>query len=186
MLKILFFTCIPIGIFLLVVGIKRVHRVFNTAMLAEVRMSEESVDFEIAEAGRYAIWVKAPAFQANHLDRIRPAIYNSDKRQEIELQHNFLRPRSNNGSTGQLKLFTFRAEAGSYTMKLVEGSSLLIPLQGLAGSMLKEADTANCLFQVRKTTPPLYGLSGVLLIVLGAGGSIAGFVLGLLTEKIFG
>ncbi len=185
-LKILFFTCIPIGIFLLVVGIKRVYRVFNTATLAEIRMSEESVDFEIAEAGRYSVWAKAPAFKYNHLDRIRPAIYNRDNRQKIELIHNFLGAKSNNGSTGELKLFSFRAEAGKYTMKPAEGSSLLIPLQGRTAPMLKEADLSDCLFLVRKNTPPLYGLSGVLSIVLGVGASIAGFVLGLLTEKIWG
>ena len=189
-LKILFFICIPIGIFLLVAGIKLVYKVFNTKVIVETQMSEEGVSFEITKSGNYSIWIKAPIFRTNHLDKIKPKIYNQDNQKYIKLRYNFLRSqytRSNNGSVGQMKLLTFKAEKGNYQLELVEGSSLHIPFEKqIVSSVLKEADIAKCFIQVREDTPSFYGLSGVLLIVLGVGGSIAGFVLGLLTEKIWG
>ena len=188
--KILFFICIPIGIFLLVAGIKRVYRVFNSKVIVGTQMLVKSVSFEITKSGNYAIWIKAPIFRTNHLDKIKPKIYNQDNQKYIKLQYNFFSSqytRSNNGSVGQMKLFTFKAEKGNYQLELVESSSLYLQFQKqIVGTVLKEADIAKCVIQVRENTPSFYGLSGVLLIVLGAGGSIAGFVLGLLTEKIWG
>ena len=187
--KILFFICIPIGIFLLVAGIKIVYKVFNAKVIVETQMSEESASFEITKSGNYSIWIKAPVFRTNHLDKIKPKIYNQDNQKYIKLRYNFLRSqftRSNNGSVGQLKLLTFKAEKGNYQLELVEGSSIHIPFEKQIDSVFKEADIAKCFIQVRENTPTFYGLSGVLLIVLGVGGSIAGFVLGLLTEKIWG
>ena len=87
-LKILFFVCIPIGIWLLIVGIKMVYKVFNTKILAEIRMSDESVNFEITKSGSYAIWVKAPVFQKNYLDEVKIKIYNQDKQEYKKLWYN--------------------------------------------------------------------------------------------------
>ena len=68
-LKILFFIYIPIGIFLLVAGIKMVYKVFNTKVIVETQMSEETVSFEITKSGNYSIWIKAPIFRTNHLEK---------------------------------------------------------------------------------------------------------------------
>ena len=186
-LQILFFVCIPIGIGLLIVGIKMIYKVFNTNILAEIRMSAESVNFEITKSGSYAIWVKAPVFQRNYLDKVKIKIYNQDKQEYKELWYNIFSTQSNNGSVGKMKFLTFNAEAGNYKAELSEGTNLWTTERILARALpVKEADINNCFFQVRENTSWYYGLSGILLIVLGAGGSMAGFVLGLLTEKIWG
>ena len=189
-LRILFFACIPIGIWLFIKGIKMVHKVFNTNILAEIKLSDENVSFEITKSGKYAIWIKAPAYQKNYLDKIKVVIYNQDRQQYMNLQYNFLSSqftRSNNGSNGKMKLLTFKAEAGNYKMELVEGSHLDIIQKGV-GAILptKYADINKCFFQVRETTSWYYGFLGVLAIIFGIGSAIAGFVLGLLTNKIWG
>jgi len=86
-----------------------------------------------------------------------------------------------------MKFLTFNAEAGNYKAELSEGTNLWIT-QRILGKALpaKEADINNCFFQVRENTSWYYGLFGVLTIILGAGSAIAGFVLGLLTNKIWG
>jgi len=164
-----------------------VYRVFNTNILAEINLSDESVNFEITKSGSYAIWIKAPVFQKNYLDKVKVKIYNQDKNEYVKLQYNIFSTQSNNGSVGNMKLLTFKAEAGNYKMELVEGSNLPF-WQKASGAILpaQYADINKCFSQVRENTPWYYGLSGILMIIIGAGSAIAGFVLGLLTDKIWG
>jgi len=185
-LQILFFSGIPIGIFLLVVGIKMLRKFFssqNTVM--EIPLSDKTMDFEIIKQGRYAVWVKAPVFQKNHLDKVKLQLYNKDKQEYIKLWHIFVRPQSNNGSAGQLKYLFFRAEAGNYRAEIVEGSNIcktlifiekLMLILTLVYSRFKEADMNKCFFQVRENTPPLYGLRGTLTTVLGGVSILVGIV----------
>ena len=46
-----------------------VYKVFNTKVIVETQMSEESVSFEITKSGNYSIWIKAPIFRTNHLEK---------------------------------------------------------------------------------------------------------------------
>ena len=120
-------------------------------ILAEIQMSEESVNFEIAEPGSYSVWVKAPVFQKNYLDKIKVKIYNQDDKEYVKLQYTIFGTQSNNGSVGQMKFLTFKAKAGHYKIELVEGSNLPFWQKHLGAVLpLKYADINNCLFQIRK------------------------------------
>jgi hypothetical protein len=189
-LQILFFSCIPIGIFLFVKGIKMVRKFSNKNILMEMRLSDNSMDFAITKSGRYAVWVKAPVCKRNHLDKVKINIYNQNKQKYLKLWKNIFATQSNNGSVGQSKYLSFKAQAGNYKAELSEGTQLRIIERMLwviyqPILRLKEADINECFFQVRENTSPFYGLLSVLTIILGVGSAIAGFVLGLLTETIW-
>ena len=159
----------------------------------EISLSDKSMDFEITKSGRYAIWVKAPVFKRNHLDKVKINIYNQDKQKYIKLWKNIVAPQSSNGSVGQMKYLFFKAEAGNYTAELSKGTQLRIlerilwaVLFVLFRVLLEEADINKCFFQVRENTPPLYGLFGTLTTIVGGVSIMSGFVLGILTETIWG
>jgi hypothetical protein len=178
-LKILFFACIPVGIFLLIKGIKMALKAFNTKIFAEIKLSETSKDFEITQSGSFEIQIKAPAFKKSHLDKLKPAIYNRDKNAYISLHRSIVRSHSNSLSgIATLKLFTFEAAAGNYKVEITEGSSLL-PLEGGLQKFLpiKEANLSDCAFQIRESIPVLRLVAGILLTIAGGMISIGGLVL---------
>ncbi|MCL1937284.1 MAG: hypothetical protein FWF52_02675 [Candidatus Azobacteroides sp.] len=186
-LKSLFFTCIPVGIFLLIAGIKKVRMMFNMDILAEIRLSDHCEKFEIPKSGIYAIWIKAPAYQKNHLDKVKIKIYDEDRKEYKKLRNILFQPSSVNLSgIGKAKIFTFKAEKGNYKAELEKSSSIFLFKKLATNLPLKEADLQNCFFQIRENKSFFYGLFSVLMIVIGVGISIAGFVLGLLTEKLWG
>jgi len=123
LLKCLFVLCIPVGIFLLVMSIKLLLYVFNAKLLTEIHYTESAKTLTITKSGRYAIWVKAPAYKYNHLDKI--TINISDYRQEsLNLRSVFPRAEKVNGSNSMAKIFTFFANEGTYELKIVKGSSV--------------------------------------------------------------
>lgn len=187
-LQILFFACIPVGLFLAVFGGMRVYKVFHTETLAQIRMSEEQMDFELAAAGHYAIWAKTPVLQANPLNRLKPEIYDRDNREKIDLKYSWLgSPRANNGMIGVVELFIFDAQAGRYEMKLVPGSSSRRMLYSdRAVSPFRGADPACCFFQVRKRIPDSYFWIGLILFATGTGAALSCLVFGLFAGSIWG
>lgn len=185
LLRTLFFLGGAVGIFLVVVGARRIYRVFNTRILAQIPMSVESVDFKIQTSGNYSVWIKAPLFQTNHLDKIKPRIYNQDRQRDVPLQYNFFTSqytRQSGLKNGHLKLYTFKAEQGNYKLETTAGSSLHIPFEKeILKTFLSEANITKCFFQVRENMPPLYGLFGTLMTVFGG----VSIFLGLLTNEIW-
>ncbi len=197
-IKVLFFSCIPLGICLLIIGIRRLRKFFNTKILAETRMlAGETVSFELEKPERIAVWIKAPLRKLNYLDRVKITVYNQDKQEYVKLCYKFFQVRFNGFSEGRVKRYFFWAEAGNYKVEIVEGSSLLF-IEKLMGNLLKfsplfflflsikRADVNNCFFQVRENKAPFYGFFSILMTVLGAAGIIVGFILGILADLIWG
>lgn len=189
---VLLYVSIPLGIFLLVKGIKMVRKVLAQDILMEMPMSKKTIDFEIQESGQYAVWVKVPVLKFNHLDKIKIAIYNKDTEKYVTLWKKVIGVKSNDGSVAQGKFLTFTVEAGNYKAELLEGTQLILLERFIwlfngwwYKLIFKEADIDKCFFQVRKDTPPLYGLRTTLTTVLGGVIILVSIVFMALAETFF-
>ena len=55
-LRILFFSLITLGVFILIKGIKLMQKSFNGAILLEIPYTQKNGQFIVSKTGTYAIW----------------------------------------------------------------------------------------------------------------------------------
>lgn len=186
-IRIMLFCCIPAGIFILVKGIKLIRRSFYGPMFLELSYLQGTGQFTLIEEGDYSVWHKAPLLRRVPIDKYRPHIYNDLTNEEVSLSPSYLGMQANGFDQGRLELFTFSAGPGNYTLMLKEGSSIS-GLQKMIANFIPQPDGTDLskhFIQVRKTQPKLLAFLAIPIIVLGAGGIIGGFVLGLLADQVF-
>ncbi len=184
-IKILLFCLIPIGIFALVKGIKLLRKSFNGALLLEIPFSPLKTQLYISKAGTFSIWQKGKLLTRTPVDRLRPYIYSALTKKELKLNHSLLSPRTNDFTTGRMELFTFYAPFGNCIIELKEGTSL-VGLHNLISKIIpsKSIDMTKFCIQVRKSQPQVYLFLAIPMVILGMGGIIGGFVLGILADQI--
>mgnify|MGYP003678076486 FL=1 len=85
-----------------------------------------------------------------------------------------------------MELFTFKAEAGHYELKLVPGSSTS-RFQAMIGAALPLVgiDLNHYSIEIQKSQAQVFTILAIPLLLLGIAGIIGGLVIGLLAEKIF-
>lgn len=186
-IRILLFCCIPVGIFILVKGIKLIRKSFYGPLFLELSYLQGTGQFILTEEGDYSVWHKAPLLRRVPIDKYRPHIYNDLTKEEIKLSRSYTGMQANSFEDGRIELFTFFAGPGTYTLQLKEGSSVS-GLQQVISNIIPQpagADLSKHFIQIRKTQPVLLTLLAIPIIILGGGGIIGGFVLGLLADQIF-
>ncbi|CAM3777337.1 hypothetical protein MUGA111182_09055 [Mucilaginibacter galii] len=187
LIRILFFCCVPIGIFILVKGIKLIRKAFYGPLFLELSYLQGTGHFTLTEEGDYSVWHKAPLLKRVPIDRYRPHIYNDLTNEEVNLSRSYSGMQANSFDDGRIELFTFSASLGNYTLQLKEGSSIS-GLQKVIANIIPQSDGADLskhFIQVRKTQPVLLTFLAIPIIILGGGGIIGGFVLGLLADQVF-
>jgi len=185
-IRILLFILVLIGIFIVFKAIKLFSNAFNGIILLTLPYNDNAGSFTVSKPGVYATWHKGPLFKKTPLTQFRPHIINTATNKEIKLNHSILSPRSNNFDTGRMELFTFRAEAGHYELKLVPGSSTS-RFQAMIGSAisLADIDLSQYSIEIQKSQAQILTILATPLLLLGIAGIVSGLVVGLLAEKIF-
>jgi len=85
-----------------------------------------------------------------------------------------------------MELFTFRAEAGHYELKLVPGSSTSRFQAMIGGAIpLADIDLNHYSIEVQKSQSQIFTILAIPLLLLGIVGIVSRLVVGLLAEKIF-
>jgi hypothetical protein len=186
LIRVLFFCLIPVGIFVLVKGIKLVRKSFNGAILLEMPYLQGSGQFSVTEAGDFSIWHKAPLYKRTPLHQYRPHIYNTATNEQLPVSKSYFGMQSNDFSEGRMEIFNFVAPVGTYTLKVEEGTSLS-GLQIVIANVIPPGnpDLSKHFLQIRKTQPKILAFLAIPVIILGAGGIIGGFVIGLLADQLF-
>lgn len=185
-IRILLFCCVPAGIFILVKGIKLIRRSFYGPVFLEISYAEGGGDFTLTDAGNYSIWLKAPLLKRVPVDKYRPHVYHAATGNEVALSYSITGMHANDFEEGRQEIFTFTAEAGEYQLHITEGSSLS-GLQSIIAQLIPSGDInlTKHFLQVRKTQPAILAYLAIPIIILGGGGVIGGFVLGLLADEVF-
>ncbi|MGP9545853.1 hypothetical protein ACT3QR_12705 [Psychrobacter sp. AOP7-B1-25] len=185
-IRILLFILILIGIFIVFKAIKLLKNVFNGVKLLMLPYNDNLGHFTVSKSGVYAIWHKGPLFKKTPLTQFRPHILNTATDKEIKLNRSILSPRSKNFDTGRVELFTFKAEAGHYELKLVPGSSTSRFQAMIGGAIpLADIDLNHYSIEIQKSQAQILTILSIPLLLLGITSIIGGLVVGLLAEKIF-
>jgi len=185
-IRIFLFILILIGIFIVFKAIKLLKNAFNGVKLLTLPYNDNLGHFTISKSGVYAIWHKGSLFKKTPLTQFRPHILNTATDKEIKLNRSILSPRSNNFDTGRVELFTFKAEAGRYELKLVPGSSTSIFQAMIGGAIpLADIDLNQYSIEIQKSQAQILTILSIPLLLLGITSIIGGLVVGLLAEKIF-
>lgn len=184
--RILCFSMVPVGIFILVKTIRFLKPTFNGKVLAEISFSTKSIDFIIEKRGLYAIWLKGKLFTRTPIAQFRPEVYNTVTQLPISLHASLMGARMNNGSTGRMQYKTFSADAGTYRLEIKEGSGAGPIDQVIAGLLPKtKIDPNKFSLQIRESQPSYYALLAIPLFILSGWCIIGCFVFGFLIDQIF-
>ncbi|WP_158827411.1 hypothetical protein [Mucilaginibacter lacusdianchii] len=172
---------------MLVKGIKLIRRSFYGPVFLEISYQQGSGKFSVTEAGNFSIWHKAPLMRRVPIDKYKPQIFNELTKEEVRLSYSFTGMHANGFNEGRMELFTFYAQPGNYTLQITEGSSLS-GMQSVVAKIIPSSnnwDLSRHFIQVRKTQPQIFVFLAIPIIILGAGGIIGGFVLGLVADQVF-
>ena len=184
-LEILLFCLVPIGLFILFKGIKLLMNGFNGKVLLELPYNNRAGLFTISKSGTYSIWQKGPLFKNTPVAKFRPQVRNTANSQVIKLHYSILSPRVNGFSNSRMKLFTFKADRGNYELILSAGTSVSSFQNILAKAIpLADIDIELYFIEVRESQSDLLTLLSILIILLGAGCTVGGFVLGSLADTL--
>ncbi len=185
--RILFFCLIPIGIFLLVKGIRLVQKSLGGTVLLEIPYLQKTGQFTVLKAGYFSIWQKGSLRKRTPINQFKPYIFNEQTNELLKLSFSLMRPQVKGFSVGRMAICSFFALPGNYRLELREGSSVS-KLEGLLANVVPvgKIDLAKYFVQVRASQFFLFTFLAVILIVLGAFGIIGGLVLGLLADQMIG
>jgi hypothetical protein len=185
-IRILFFCLVPLGIFLLIKGIRLLRKSFTGELLLEISLEQKEGDFLIAKQGEYAIWQKGKIFMKTPLASIRPVIYDNQSKEAVHLYPAMMRIRSNSFSKSQMEIYTFHATPGNYSLKLERGSSISAPEKFITGLIpAKEVEPSEYFILIREKQPVIYLVAGILMTILSAGCLLCGIIFGTLAEQLF-
>lgn len=91
----LLFCAVPLGIVLLINGIKLLKKKISSPIIIELPYQQNTETFKINESGKYAIWHIGDLFKKNHVNQFKPDIANMDTGEKIQLQYSVLRTHVN-------------------------------------------------------------------------------------------
>lgn len=186
LIRILFFCLIPIGIFILIKAIQLFKKTFNGKILLEIPYLQIGGQFSVTEAGNFSVWQKGQMFKRTPIDKFKLYIYEKSTNEQVKLNSSFLRPRTNNFSTGRMEFYRFYAPIGNYEIEFREGSNVS-KLESLIGHIipLQSADLSKYSIEIRESQPQIISLLAIPMLLVGMFGTIGGLVLGILADQIF-
>jgi hypothetical protein len=179
--RFIFFALIPIGVLILILGIRLVRKNFAGKILLELPYLQKVGSFVISESGVYSIWQKGQYFRKLPVDQFKPVVRNESSGQVIPLVPSIFRPNSNDGVTFKMEIFRFTATTGSYRLEITEGSSISAPERFLSRLFpAKKADLTQYYILIRESQPFYYVIAGIFLMCVAGFMMIGGLVAGIL------
>lgn len=182
--RILMFSMIPIGIFLLVKVIRMLKKTFNGKIIKEIPFQDKSGTFELPESGHYAIWQKGQLFRKTPIGDFKLQV-KDESGTIIRLNPTWFSVHKKGWDTGRTELKKFTAAAGKYTLSLLDQ-----PDGNLLQKMLKDTlpvkpvDKDHYFIQIRESQPVYYFLIAIPLLTLSGFLMIIGLVAGLVGPQI--
>ncbi len=183
--RLAFIALIPLGIFLLIKAIKILRASFFGDVIAEAKLAQKLVALAIPEEGLYAIWLRGSKSQVLSAEGFRPVIRENATQRYVPLDSTIGRVHASDSNGFRMKLFTFPASPGNYTLDTGE----LPKVPTISGALTRfftgrPIDPAEFVAQVRKTEPAIYGIFGILLCIVSGFLIIGGIIFTTLADKI--
>lgn len=182
--RILMFSMIPIGIFLLVKVIRMLKKTFNGKIITEIPFQQKSTTFELPESGHYAIWQKGQLFRKTPIGDIKLQIQD-ESGTIIRLNPTWFSLHKNGGDTGRSELKKFTAPAGKFTLSILDQTDSNFLRKMLKDTLpVKPVDQNYYFIQIRESQPVYYFLIAIPLLTLSGFLMIIGLVAGLVGPQI--
>lgn len=102
----------------MIISIKYVIRFAKSEMIYEMPYSRGTGTFTLAARGKYGLWISGKKFKKAPLGEFGLTLVNRDTGQSVPLCAPLLRTAVTGLSKSRLKLYSFQAEAGTYTVSL--------------------------------------------------------------------
>lgn len=182
--RILMFSMVPIGIFLLVKVIRMLKKTFNGKIIEEIPFQQKSSTFELLESGHYAIWQKGQLFRKTPIGDFTLQIQD-ESGTIIRLKPTWFRVHKNGWDTGRTELKKFTAAAGKFTLFVLDQPDGNLLQKILKDTLpVKPVDQNQYFIQIRESQPVYYFLIAIPLLTLSGFLIIIGLVAGLAGPQI--
>ena len=161
-LKYLLFLLVPVGIYLMVIGIKKVTGFAKAKMIYEMPVSLIDGSFSLDEIGKYDVWLCGKKYSVSPIYNLDIKLKNNATGKFVILYPDLFRTTASSFKDVRVKLYTFCAESGSYNISLtdrVEERENIINNRGI--------DYRKFSIQIRENVKGLTIFLGVLGIILG-------------------
>ncbi|MGI4865789.1 MAG: hypothetical protein ACRYFZ_17835 [Janthinobacterium lividum] len=183
--RLAFIALIPLGIYLLIKAIKLIGASFFGAFIAEAKLAQKLVGLAIPEEGLYVIWLRGSKSQVLSIEGFQPTVWENSTRLLVPLDATIGRMQASDSDGFRMKVFSFSASAGSYTLDTGE----LPKVPAVSGAVMRfftgqPIDPGTFVVQVRKTKPAIYGIFGILLCIVSGFLIIGGIVFATLADQI--
>ena len=160
--KYLLFLLVPVGIYQMVVSIKKLTAFAKAKMIYEMSVSSIDGSFTIEESGKYDIWLSGKKYAVSPIYNLDIKLKNNATGKSVILYPDFFRTTTSSIKDFRVKLFTFDADRGSYNISLtdsVEERENIINNRGI--------DYRKFSIQIRENVQGITIFLGVLGIILG-------------------
>ena len=119
-LKYLLFLLVPVGIYLVVIGIKKVRLFAKAKMIYEMPVSLIDGSFRLEDGGKYDIWLSGKKYSVSPMYNLDIKLKNNATGEFVQLYPDFFRTTTSSIKDARVKLFTFDADRGSYNISLTD------------------------------------------------------------------
>lgn len=119
-LKYLLLLLVPVGIYLIVIGIKKVRLFAKAKMIYEMPVSSIDGSFTLEDGGKYDIWLSGKKYTVSPIYNLDIKLKNNGTGKFVQLYPDFFRTTTSSIKDARVKLYTFGAESGSYNISLTD------------------------------------------------------------------
>lgn len=173
--RLLLFSLLPAGIFLLIRGIKKIRQSVGGAVLLNIPLLQTEAQLTIPTGGSYAIWQKGKTLGRVAINMPVPEIRHEKTGEKLQLHWPAAVVRTNDGSNGKIRVYTFNATAGQYRYQLAADSTVRDEWIGKMRAT-NQTSLPKYFIEVKENRPAGWLVLGILMVVLSAFCIIAGLV----------
>ena len=119
-LRYLLFLLVPVGIYLMVISIKKITAFAKAKMIYEMSVSSIDGSFTLEDGGKYDIWLSGKKYAVSPIYNLDIKLKNNATEKFVILYPDFFRITANSVKDARVKLYTFDADRGSYNISLTD------------------------------------------------------------------
>ena len=162
---------IPIGLFLLVISLRYMVKIFTISPIHDMPYRTDKGIFTIETAGRYGIWLNGNRFKKAPLGLFGVQLINCETEKEVPLRANLIPVSVTKVIDVRLELYTFYANPGTYQLLFNDKPSRIAKIFGTIRRYLISSDDDYSSYSIR--VYPHYSVVHLFL-------SIWGFIFGVI------
>ena len=162
---------IPIGLFLLVISLRYMVKIFTISPIHDMPYRTDKGIFTIETAGRYGIWLNGNRFKKAPLGLFGLQLINCETEKEVPLRANLIPVSVTKVIDVRLELYTFYANPGTYQLLFNDKPSRIAKIFGTIRRYLISSDDDYSSYSIR--VYPHYSVVHLFL-------SIWGFIFGVI------